>query len=253
MEHDEHSESERQVANVRVIKSSDLVDAVSFDTVWRKISKLYQEDPVHAVRSQELIKTLHHKLAIDLYKHLSSKAKNEGIKVIEEASIYGSYKRKDVDIAVVDPNNGPLITIGVRSQMSSVGKNVLTYYQDIIGECISLQERFPMTTMGYAYLHPLYFMDKGKVIRTDVERYARLYSSISDRDDRLYKNQLGVYDHFAYAVVDFDRDAPALRDDIVRARVSDADLSITTFVDRLVQTFVNRNIWLDDLFVTDMD
>lgn len=236
------------MANVRVISSADLQEDISFDAVWRKINKLYQEDPVHAVRSQELIKTLHHKLAIDLYKHLSDKAKNDGVRVIEEASIYGSYKRKDVDIAVVDPNNGPLITIGVRSQMSSVGKNVLTYYQDIIGECISLQERFPMTTMGYAYLHPLYFVDKGKTIRTDVERYAQLYSSISDRDDRLYKNQLGVYDHFAYAVVDFNKDSPKLRDDIVRSRVSDIDLSITTFVDRLVTTFVKRNVWLDDLF-----
>ncbi|TXF35899.1 hypothetical protein E4J93_05860 [Collinsella sp. BA40] len=237
------------MGNVRVIEASDLVDSISFYAVWRKINELYQEDPVHAVRSQELIKTLHHKLAIDLYKHLSIKAKNEGIRVIEEAPIYGSYKRKNVDIAVVDPNNGPLITVGVRSQMSSVGKNVLTYYQDIIGECISLQERFPMTAMGYVYLHPLHFMDKDKEQRTDVERYAQLYSSIADRDDRLYKNQLGVYDQFAYAVVDFNSDAPMLRDDIVQSRVADIDLSITTFVDRLVQTFVNRNIWLDDLFV----
>ena len=139
--------------------------------------------------------------------------------------------------------------MGVRSQMSSVAKNVLNYYQDIIGECISLQERFPMTTMGYAYLHPLYYMDDGRKKDTDVARYAQLYSSIAGRDDRLYKQQTGIYDHFAYAVVDFYSDNPVLYDELVRDSVKDMDLSMTTFARRLVETFKKRNAWLSDMFV----
>ena len=46
-------------------------------------------------------------------------------------------------------NDRPLILIGVRSQMSSVGKNILTYTQDIMGEAVSLQDRFPMAVFGY--------------------------------------------------------------------------------------------------------
>lgn len=236
-------------SKIKIISEEDLTGALTLDGVWKRIWKLYSENSTHAVRSQELIKTLHHYLAINLFKRLSHRAINRGIQVLEEAPIFGSYKQKDVDIAVVDPHNGPLITVGVRSQMSSVGKNVLTYYQDIIGECISLQERFPMMTMGYVYLHPLHYPgNNGETVETDVARYSKLYASISGRDDRQYKNQVGSYDHFAYAVVDFDQTVPQLRDDLVRNAVRDVDLSMETFSDRMVDTFITRNIWLDWLF-----
>ena len=207
---------------------------------------IYMADPVHAVRSQEFIKTLHHAIADEFRDRLSPRAEREGVQVIEEAAIFGSYKKKDVDIGIIHPINGPLLTVGVRSQMGSVGKNALTYYQDIIGECISLQERFPMMTMGYAYLHPLK-TSSGE--SPDHPRYSKLYSAIATRDDRLYKNQIGSYDQFAYLVVDFDQDPPELRDDIVEEAVSDVDMRINTFVDRMIDTFNRRNIWLDDFFV----
>ena len=220
----------------------------TLEDVWGKIHDLYEEDPGHAVRSQELIKTLHHYIAIDIYSHLTPGAKRRGVRVVEEAPILGSYKKKDVDIAVVDPYSGPLMLIGVRSQMSSIGKNVLTYYQDIIGECISLQERFPMTTMGYIYLHPLSYTQNGKKTNTDVARYARLYASIGGRDDGLYKHEVGSYDHFAYAVVNFDEDYPELCDDLIRDACPDTDLSIMTFTSRMIETFKKRNVWIDDVF-----
>lgn len=210
-----------------------------------EMKDIYEADPVHAVRSQEFIKTLHGTIADELRERLSAKAIREGVQVIEEAPIYGSHKKKDVDIAVVHPINGPLLTIGVRSQMGSVGKNALTYYQDIIGECISLQERFPMMTMGYVYLHPTETHDGES---PNHERYSRMYSAISCRDDRLYKNQVGSYDQFAYMVVDFTCDPPALRDEIVSGAAPETDMSVYTFVDRMIQTFNRRNIWLDDLF-----
>ena len=110
---------------------------------------IFETDPIHAVRSQEFIKTFHKFIAKDLEGFLLPKALKAGVKVVQEAKIFGSYKSKDVDVAVIHPVNGPLICVGVRSQMSSIGKNVLTYYQDIAGEAISLQERFPMSVMGW--------------------------------------------------------------------------------------------------------
>lgn len=216
----------------------------------------FWEDPELAVRSQSFIKTFHKYIADELRSRLTAKAVKSGIKVVEEAKVFGSFKSKDVDVAVIHPSNGPLLLIGVRSQMSSVGKNVLTYYQDIVGECISLQERFPMTTMGYAYVHPLHITpwqkkDGGwtKDEHPNHSRYARMYASIGERDDRLYKNLHGSYDHFAYAVLDFESDPVRLRDDIVKRAVPELDMSITTFVDRMVETFLRRNMWVTDIFV----
>lgn len=219
---------------------------------------IYNNDPVAAVRGQHFIKTLHGHIAHELGTRLSKSAKQLGVQVQEESKVFGSHKTKDVDIAIIHPTSGPLVLVGVRSQMSSVGKNVLTYYQDIVGEAVSLQDRFPMTLHAYAYLHPLTYTDEkkvsggnaalGNVVTPDHARYARMYSAITGRDDRLYKQLTGIYDEFAYLVVDFESSPALLRDDVVVAAVPEIDLSIETFVDRIVDRYKRRNIWFD-LFI----
>ncbi|EZP26762.1 hypothetical protein [Microbacterium oleivorans] len=217
--------------------------------------ELYSKDRVNAVRGQHFIKTLHGYIANQLRSRLHPTAVSAGIQVIEEASILGSHKTKDVDVAVVHPTSGPLVLVGVRSQMSSVGKNVLTYYQDIVGEAVSLQDRYPMTVHSYVYLHPYAYTEIKKatnkqpersvVITPDHARYAKMYRAIAGRDDKLYRTVSGIYDQFAYLVVDFEESPALLRDDIVAAASPDTDLSINTFVDRLIDTYKRRNIWLD--------
>ena len=112
-----------------------------------------------------------------------------------------------------------------------------------------------MCATGYAYLHPLQVVPWQKkdgkwtgAESPDHSRFARMYAGIGSRDDRLYKHQLGSYDHFAYSVVDFQAAEPQLRDDIVRQAVPDLDMSILSFVPRLVDTFNNRNLWIQDIF-----
>jgi hypothetical protein len=216
----------------------------------------YDADPVAAVRSQGFIKMLHKYVADGLRERLTDDARRQGIEVKEEVRVFGSHKPKDVDVAVVHPDNGVLLSVGVRSQMTSVGNNVLEYYQGIIGECISLQDRFPMAVYGYVYLHPLLSKKWGTVRgertareeRPDHARYARMYAAITGRDGKGYKDLRGIYDQFAYLVVDFDQaPLPGIRDDVVQAGVpvDKADLRIETFVERLIETFVDRNIWLD--------
>lgn len=206
----------------------------------------YDDDPVRAVRGQGFIKLLHMHLADALRDRLTDGARRQGIEVKDEVRVFGSHKPKDVDVAVVHPDNGVLLSIGVRSQMASIGKNVLEYYQGIIGECISLQDRFPMAVYGYVYLHPLVPPTGGQ--RPDHGRYARMYAAITGRDGKGYKDLRGIYDQFAYLVVDFDQaPLPGIRDDVVQTAVpvDKADLRIETFVERLIETFVDRNIWLD--------
>lgn len=221
-----------------------------------EMKNLYENDPEAAVRSQEFIQRFHQFIANDLNGFLTPQAKKAGVRVVQEAKIFGSFKSKDVDVAVIHPENGPLLLVGVRSQMSSISKNVLTYYQDIIGEAISLQERFPMCTTGYAYLHPYEVQPlRGKNgtqkrgERLNHSRYARMYAGIGSRDDRLYKHQLGAYDQFAYSVVDFQKEQPELMDSVVRRAVPDLDMSILSFVPRLIETFNVRNLWIQDIFV----
>lgn len=219
---------------------------MSLDDVLREMHRVYAENPVVAVRGQAFIKLLHDHIAEELESRLSTWARRRGIYVKKEAMLFGSHKPKDVDVAVLDPTNGPLLVVGVRSQMSSIGKNVLTYYQDIVGECISLQDRFPMCDYGYAYLHPLHAIKEGKTAELiDHRRYARLYEAISGRDGRAYASLRGVYDEFAYLVVDFDKSPPELRDDLVQAATPNMDLSITTLTERLIQKFLARAVWLD--------
>ncbi|MGD9571380.1 MAG: hypothetical protein AB7V62_05815 [Thermoleophilia bacterium] len=209
------------------------------------MGKIYRADPVKAVRGQGFITILHGYLISELRRRLSPEAHRRGITVRPEVTILGSHKPKDVDLAVMHPDNGPLVMIGVRSQMSSVGKNALNYYEGIVGECISIQDRFPMSTIGYVYLMPLKPIKLGREKETiDHRRYARMYDAVTGRTGQDYKNIRGVYDEFAYMVVDFTTHPPELADHVYKGAV-DHDLSISTFADRLVATFKARMLFWD--------
>lgn len=210
----------------------------------KKMRQVYEADPAKAVRGQAFINLLHAYLVDQLNGRISKSGKKRGLEVRTERTILGAHKPKDVDVAVIDPDNGPLLLVGVRSQMSSVGKNALTYYEGIIGECISLQERFPMAVHGYVYLMPLSSIKPGKTSeKIDHTRYARMYAAIHGRGGQDYKSKRGIYDQFAYMVVDFTPDPPAIRNDLVA--IPDVDLRIETFVDRMVETFIQRELFLD--------
>ncbi|MBI4198877.1 MAG: hypothetical protein HY535_00155 [Chloroflexi bacterium] len=206
---------------------------------------VYTRDPVKAVRGQGFIKILHRRLSDDLTARLTPDSLKRKVAVMQEATIFGSHKPKDVDVSVIDPANGPLMMIGIRSQMSSVGKNVLTYYEQIIGECISLQDRFPMAVIGYIYLMPLRPIKAGLEHETvDHVRYSQFYDAITGREGPTYRDIRGVFDQFAYIVVDFATTPPVLRDDLLRPLLGH-DLHISTFVDRMVATFKLRHLFLD--------
>lgn len=220
--------------------------AVGLPKVLREMTKTYSADSSASVRNQKFIKQLHQYIGSQLNERLTTYAKKRKIKIEFEATILGSTKPKNVDVSVIDPQNGPLVIIGLRSQMSSVGKNVLTYYEMIVGECISLQDRFPMSTHAYVYLHPVSSIKEGKEEESiNPERYARMYASITGRTGPDYKNLRGIYDEFAYMLVDFKEDPPKLRDDVIKGAVPDVDLSITTFIDRVINTFNSRNLFWD--------
>jgi hypothetical protein len=203
---------------------------------------IYVANPEDAVRSQQFIQTLHNYIASSLKERLNKNAEKENVKVITEAELYSSSKPKKVDIGIIHPVNGPIMQIGVRSQMSSIAKNTLTYYEGIIGECISLQDRFPLCVHGYVYLMPKKVILGGKEKESiNHDRYARMYDKIADRG-YLYKNVKGSYDNFAYFVVDFNADPIDFKEDWENIK---NDLRISNFVDRMIKTFKDREIFME--------
>ena len=215
---------------------------MTWPETFKEMKSIYSEGIDAAVRSQRFIKVLHRAIASEIEERLTQTAIREGVKVEAEAKVHGSFKDKDVDIAVIHPVNGPLILCGVRSQMSSIAKNILTYSQDIMGEAVSLQDRFPMSVFGYCYLLPLKPHDTGTL---DVVRYSKIFGSMSSRSEATYKHERGRYDHFAFACVDFEPDSPKLMEDLVAAGNPKVDLSLSNLSTRLIDTFNQRNPWLN--------
>ena len=183
----------------------------NFIKMLNEMRRLYKEDPLKAVRSKSMIQCLENYIKNELESQLNSNGKRD-LKVNHEVRIFHAEKMKSVDISVIHPEGGPLITVGVRSQNSSLAKNMNTYYQDIIGECVGVQSRYPMSVHAYVYTIPKEVIMEGKVSKEIInhKKYAELLNSLGGRsklNDLDYKNALllnkTVYDYMSFFVVDY--------------------------------------------------
>ena len=226
-------------------------------TCLTNMKATYLSAPTAAVRGQTFIYQLHKYCVEELYRAIGNdKVQKIDIadmkrptgelhfptvpidptkyQLMQEVTLFGSHKNKDEDIALTQFANGPQIAIGVRSQMSSVGKNLENYYEGIIGECISLHDRFPMATLGYVYLLPKNPIKPGRIENIDLDRAELLFQKITKRND--WHNPNDRYEHFAFIKVDFSTDPPTIIP-------SSIELSIETFFDKLVATHNGRNLF----------
>jgi len=200
--------------------------------ILAEMKAIYLADPRGAVRGQRFIRVLH-SYCVEELANLGFDRDN----IVEEAKVFGSHNPKNVDVAYIDPINGPLIIIGVRSQMSSVANNVLNYYEGIIGDCTTLHDRFPMAVISYVYLLPLHPILEGHEARfVDLDRAEILYRLITNRGD--WRNPKDKFEHFSFLKVDFDHDPPHLLDTI-------EELKINTLFDKIKETFLIRNFFLE--------
>ena len=205
------------------------IDKQKLTECLQQMKAIYLNDSVASVRSQAFINVLHDYCISEL----QGLGFTDGtFQIRKETPIFGSHKQKDVDVAVIENFNGPQIIIGIRSQMSSVSKNILTYYEEIIGDCISLHDRFPMAVLCYVYLlpkHPIKKGSKKEVINLD--RAERLFERITDRGD--WRATKDKYEHFALLKVDFDTNPPQLLP-------TTPLLDIDTFFDKIIVTYNDR-------------
>lgn len=164
-----------------------------------------------------------------------------------EKKVAGYFKQKDQDICVVPKFNydktlrkkinwGPLkkqgletefgiknedkiLVANIRSQMSSVGKNIDTLFERMIAESYNLHYKFPNMIIGELYLIPVYEysskeMKSNKVSfkknKIDIEKYIRFFFELNKGDGKIDKRNLHKYNRAALLVVDFDKDIPKI-------------------------------------------
>lgn len=229
-----------------------------------KMRKIYFKNPEKATKSQKFISLLHD--------YCESELKQRDISdyyVHKEKIVSGSNSEKKVDLVVIGSQDGsrsvitgPLITISVKSQMSSIGKNFLTVYDRIVGEVLNIHNRFPLAVANCIYLYPIRGYNKPSKVQhkeayerikqaihkdelTNPEDYLkeqirfdvlnRKYGLITGREGTASFND--KHEHFCLLVIDFDKEIPDIRNDLVTHK----DLSIDNFFDKIVRDYKERN------------
>lgn len=216
------------------------------------------ENENHLIRTQSLIQKIHN--------YVMEQLELNGIdseKITEDETIYGYPKKKEQDILVKNQDEsiitGPLLSINVRSQLSSIAKNIDTLHERIFAESANLHNRFPYLPCGYVYLLPLTGYDSDAKNHNnevkfsenyDLEKMIDSFDSISGRSTTEGENW--KYEAMWLLIVDFDEDPPEIIDDMSRlaekGRVSqefaetyDSQvISAENFFDRLITLYKKR-------------
>jgi hypothetical protein len=183
------------------------------------------------IRSQKVINYLHEHVKEELLEagvNNSSMYPPVGCSK-PEVKLAGFLKNKNQDISVIPRgsfttvNNlsslkevEKILSINVRSQMSSLSKNIDTLYERTFAEALNLHLSHPAQCLGEVYLIPTHEYDDKAMERNQVafknlskiEDYIRMFQAINKRDDTAtgeYK-----YERVALLIVDFRNSNPIL-------------------------------------------
>jgi hypothetical protein len=208
-------------------------DSTRLTPVLAEMKRVFVDDHNVAVRGQNFIKLLH----AYCIEELKSRGLNlKGMELKGEIKVLTSHKFKDVDVSIVHPTSGPLLIIGVRSQMSSLSKNFLNYYEMEIGDVAAIHERYPLCVVGLLYLHPTTSILPGKEKETfDFARAEKMFSLIAGRERA--SDSHTHYEEIAYLRVDFAKNPP----EVDQAFPVSPGIRIDDFFDKLYEKFVDRN------------
>jgi len=234
------------------------------------IKKIYEDAiregrKLEEIRSQRIIKLLH--------EYVINELENNGIKrewIQRDAIIHGFPKTKQQDILIQPPHGvvvlkqnrktrkihvGPLMSVNIRSQLSSIDKNYDTLYERLFAEALNIHNQFPRMILGYVYLIPLVgYSESGTEIlfteEYDLEKYIISFSRINNR--RTPSEEPWKYERICLLIVDFKKTPPTIIEDsesLVReGRISSdiartynlSSLGISTFFDDLLYLLKER-------------
>ncbi|PIC94832.1 restriction endonuclease [Sporosarcina sp. P26b] len=155
-----------------------------------------------------------------------------------ELKITGLYKQKDQDVCVKPKNINPvrtlidwgpmvnsglycdygqklteeIISVNIRSQLSSLAKNTDTLFERTIAEAINLHDSYPRMVLGEVYMIPVYEYDDTTMVnnqvtfkrkQTDLEKYISFFYYISDRVD--VDEDKHKYERCALVIIDYSK------------------------------------------------
>lgn len=152
--------------------------------------------------------------------------------------ILGAYMPKEIDVAIIPPNSGPLVAISCKSQMSSIVKNTINRFEEYVGDATNLHTRFPMLVFGFLMLVPV-----GKETWASggpTEGLRRIAALLERANARQKINEPpGGYDASALLLVDFQSSPPKVMS--YPDPTAQSAVRIEHFFDRIAQLYFERN------------
>lgn len=166
-----------------------------------------------------------------------------------EVKIKGFLKSKNQDVVIVPAqnqvvlsntdsiDNEKILSVNIRSQLSSLSKNIDTLYERTFAEALNLHLNYPRQCLGEVYLIPTHEYDDRAMLNNQIvykkiskiEDYIRMFQAINNRRDTDkdgYK-----YERVCLMIVDFRQKNPKLyetTDDLINDGLisKDSDVSL---------------------------
>ena len=195
-----------------------------------KTLKDMKDEFENAIRKGEHTKLIKSKKLIGMLREFAMKELQKMFPqqwIHADKQVYGYPKKKEQDILIQPPQNsekslstGPIATINIRSQLSSIEKNYDTLFERLFAEALNLHNRFPYLVSGYLYLLPKIGYNKeaagNKIVRFseryDIEKYISSFLSITNRQDP--NDVPWKHEQVALLIVDFEQDPPVVMDNM---------------------------------------
>jgi hypothetical protein len=185
-----------------------------------------------------------------------------------EINIKGFLKSKKQDVSIIpikrlvsssntaSTGNEKILSVNIRSQLSSLGKNIDTLYERTFAEALNLHLSYSKQCLGEVYLIPTHEYDDKAMLRgqvvykkvTKIEHYIEMFQAINSRSEAnidAYK-----YERICLMIVDFRQKIPKLysttdelkKDGLIdkESTVSLENLAINNFAEDLLGIYTKR-------------
>lgn len=145
-----------------------------------------------------------------------------------EIKIKGFLKSKNQDVTIIpnenqivlsdtdSPDNETILSVNIRSQLSSLAKNIDTLYERTFAEALNLHLSYPRQCLGEVYLIPTHEYDDKAMLKNKVafksvskiESYIKMFQAINNRRDA--EKDGYKYERVCLLIVDFRKQNPKL-------------------------------------------
>ncbi len=222
------------------------------------------------IRSQRIIRYIHEYIKEEFVRNGVDKNKIYPAigNTTPEVKIKGFLKSKNQDISISPyksliektsdfyPEIEKILTVNIRSQLSSLSKNIDTLYERTFAEALNLHLSYPKQCLGEVYLIPTHEYDDKEMLKnrvvfkqvTKIEDYIRMFQAINKRGS-ITKDEY-KYERICLLIADFRNKTPKLYSNIgslieakllpEKTTVSLDHLTIDNFAEDLLGIYSSR-------------